>query len=141
MDYMNDDIIDACTLLADRCGAKGIQIGFLHEDVPSEQAAWYAICEFQGARIIVEDYKSPAEACFAMSQRLLRGATCRCRQLVTLSDKEPGCRWRLIGNEWKPSCDAPPITVEGSRGDFRAIREALERPLPNRAERRKKGKK
>lgn len=139
--YMNDDIIMATVHLVDRCGASDFEIGYLHDDVPLEEAGWWAHAAFRGDRITVADQPSPTAAALALSQRLLTGATCRCRQPVTLTAHQPGCRWRLMGDRWEPGCDAPPIPVpKGSRGDYGALRAALEQPL-NRADRRKKPKK
>jgi hypothetical protein len=133
--HVNDDIVQACFHLADRAGAKDVEIGYLHDDVPTEQAGWYAQAAYQGARIITGDHASPTNAALALAQRLLTGATCRCRQPVTLTDDQPGCRWHLVGNRWEPGCDAPPLSVKGPRGDVLAMKAALGRP-PNRAQRR-----
>lgn len=136
--YMNDDIVVACVDLVDRAGASGFEIGHLHDDVPVEQAGWYAHAQYRGARITVEDHQSPTAAALALAERLLAGATCRCRQPVTLSDGRAGCRWRLMGARWEPGCDVPPIRVEGDRGDHAAMQRALAQPPApaNRAERR-----
>lgn len=134
--YVNDDILFACVDLVGRAGASDFQIGYLHDDVPVEEAGWYAYAQYKGARITVEGHRSPTGAALALAERLLRGATCRCRQPVTLSDGQPGCRWRLVGQRWEPGCDAPPITVKGGeRGDYAAIQAAMQQPM-NRAQRR-----
>lgn len=133
--HMSEDIIKACAHLVERAGASGFEIGHLHDDVPVEAAAWYAIAFYQGARITVDDHRSPTAAALALAERLLAGATCRCRQPVTLSDTIPGCRWRLVGDRWKPGCKVAPISVQGAnRGDHAAITRALHEG--NRADRR-----
>lgn len=134
-DYINDDIVIACADLADRAGANGFEIGYLHDDVPVEDAGWFAHAQYRGARITVEDHRSPTGAALALAERLLAGATCRCRQPVSLSDNRDGCRWRLVGRRWEPSCDAPSIRVPAGRGDHAAMQRALAEP-GNRAERR-----
>ena len=134
--YVNDDILFACVDLVGRCGAKGFQIGYLHDDVPVEEAGWYAFVQYQGARITVEDQRSPTGAALALAERLLRGAMCRCRRRVTLSDDVDGCRWRLVGKRWEPGCDAAPLKVDGLRGDYAALSRVMREPA-NRAERRK----
>ena len=101
-DYINDDVVMACAQLIGRSGASGFEIGYLHDDVPVEEAGWYAHAQFQGARITVQDHRSPTGAALALAERLLSGATCRCRRPVTLSDGQDGCRWRLVGNRWEP---------------------------------------
>lgn len=138
--YVNDDIVVACADLVGRAGASGFEIGYLHDDVPVEEAGWYAFATYQGARVMVDDHRSPTAAALALAERLLRGAACRCRKPVTLSDSQPGCRWRLAGARWEPGCDAPSVHVQGKRGDHAAMRRALAEPA-NRAERRRQQRK
>lgn len=133
--HMNDDVVIACADLVGRAGASEFEIGYLHDDVPAEEAGWYAHAQYRGARITVEDHRSPTGAALALAERLLSGATCRCRQPVTLSDGQPGCRWRLVGQRWEPGCDAPPVRVNGQSGDYAAMQRAMAEPM-NRAERR-----
>lgn len=135
-EYVNDDILAATAHLADRCGASGFEIGYLHDNVPVAKAGWYAYVTFQGARISVDDHRSPTAAALALAERLLRGATCRCRRRVTLSDGAEGCRWRLVGAKWEPGCDVDPIPINAQRGDYAAMQAALAQPM-NRADRRK----
>lgn len=135
-DYLNEDIVIACAALVDRAGASAFEIGYLHDDVPVDQAGWYAHAQYQGARIIAENHQSPTGAALALAERLLAGATCRCRRLVVLSDGGDGCRWRLAGRRWEPGCDAPPVPVAGRRGDHAAMRAAIAQPM-NRAARRR----
>lgn len=134
-DFMNEDVVIACVDLVGRCGASGFEIGYLHDDVPVEEAGWHASVQFHGARITVQDHRSPSGVALALAERLLRGAACRCRQPVALSDRAEGCRWRLVGRRWEPGCDAEPIHVKGERGDHAAMVRALSEP-PNRAARR-----
>jgi hypothetical protein len=137
--YINDDVLLACVDLVGRAGASGFEIGYLHEDVPVEDAGWYAYATYHGARITVEDHRSPTGAALALAERLLRGAMCRCRRPVALSDRADGCRWRLLGKRWEPGCDAEPLHIKGERGDHAAIQRALAQPA-NRAERRARRK-
>lgn len=137
---MNEDAVIACMDLVGRAGARDFQIGYLHDDVPMEKAGWYATAFYQVARISADDHQSPTLAAMALAERLLRGATCRCREPVTLSDGRAGCRWRLVGAKWEPGCDAPPITIkEGQRGDHAAMQRALAQPMNRRDRRAKKG--
>ncbi len=122
--------IDAIADLAGRCGAREFQIGYLHDDVPLDEMAWYAQLKFQGTRLIVENQPSPAAAAQGLAERILTGAQCRCGKLVALSDdgavayhsatliggekwtrdqaQAAGqCRWRLVGVRWEPSCPEP----------------------------------
>jgi hypothetical protein len=132
------DAVIACAELADRAGARHFEFGYQREGVPMEDAGWYATVSYQGARIMTDEHRSPTAAAMALAERLLRGATCRCRQPVALSDDQEGCRWRLMGQRWKPGCDVPPIHVKGDRGDHAAMARALRQaPEPaNRRERR-----
>lgn len=132
---LHTDMVIACYDLAGRCGATECTIGYLHDDVPVDQAGWYAHAQYRGARITVEDQPSPDAAAYALAVRLLTGGTCRCRRPVTLADDRPGCRWRLVGARWEPSCDAAPVHVTGRRGDLGAMARAMAEPA-NRAERR-----
>jgi len=126
-DHFNDDVVVACAELVSRTGATDFEIGYLHEEVPIEDAAWYAHAQYCGARLTVENHRSPTGAALALAERILRGATCKCRQPVTLSDEQPGCRWKLMGRRWEPGCTAPPIRIDGPRGDIGAMRRAMER--------------
>lgn len=131
---MNEDAIIACVDLVGRSGARDFEIGYLHDDVPTEEAGWYAHCSYQGARLIAEDRRTPSEAAMALAERILAGGACRCGQKVTLSN-QPGCRWRLMGARWEPGCDAPPIHVGAAgRGDHAALQRAW--ATGNRAARR-----
>ena len=107
----NDDVVIACVDLVGRAGAEGFELGFTEDDPPR----WYAFAMYRGAHVMVEDYPTPTTAALALSERLLRGALCRCRRRVSLSDSRAfagtveGCRWRLVGNRWEPGCDAKPF--------------------------------
>lgn len=139
-EYMNDDVVMACAELVGRSGASGFEIGYLHDDVPIEEAGWYAHAQFKGARITVQDHRSPSSAALALGERLLRGATCRCLNTVSLSDARPGCRWRLVGKRWEPGCNAKPVKVPGARGDLAAMQQALGNRAQRRASERKGGR-
>lgn len=135
---MNEDVLKACADLVGRAGASNFEIGYVRDDVPVEDAQWYAHAQYRGARIIVQDHRSPSSAAFALAERLLSGATCRCRKPVALSDGAPGCRWRLMGPRWEPGCDAESVHVDARRGDLAAMQEALRQPMNRRDRRRAK---
>ncbi len=135
--HMNEDAVIACADLVGRAGASDFEIGWMHDDVPIEEAGWYAVAKYRGARITTDEHRSPTTAAMALAERILASATCRCRQPVSLSDFVRGCRWRLVGKRWEPGCDAPPVRVEGRRGDHAAMQRALaQAPAGNRAARR-----
>lgn len=124
------DAVKACADLAGRTGAMQFECGYLHDDVPADQAGWYATAVFRGAKITAEDKASPAEACDALAGRLLSGAQCQhCKGLVALSDdgafayreavlltgqrwdaadaaRAPQCRWTRTGARWERGCAA-----------------------------------
>jgi hypothetical protein len=126
---IDQDAVIACADLAGRTGAREFVVGYLHEDVPAEQAGWYAEVTYQGVKIICDDYPGPDQACDALARRLLHGARCtHCHGLVTLSDQGavapgvahmidgstytsedaatwPQCRWRRMGDRWVRGCE------------------------------------
>lgn len=130
LDDDDRDQVIACADLVGRAGARKFEIGYLHDDVPPEQAGWYAHAVYRGARITVEDQPGPAAAATALAERLLTGARCRCGRLVklrvygalafhktrladgsqwTISDAAQAgqCQWRRHKDRWEPSCPAP----------------------------------
>lgn len=130
IDPLLEGAVIACANLVGRTGARHFEIGYLHDDVPVEQAAWWASAQFRGARIQVDGHIHPAAAATALAVKLLTGAKCRCGKLVALSDRGARvfedarmadgtvwtaaqaaaagqCRWRLTGNRWEPSCAVP----------------------------------
>lgn len=140
---LNSDVVIACADLVGRAGGKDFEIGYVHDDVPVEEAGWYAVARYRGARLTAADHRSPSTAAVALAERLLTGGRCRCGEGVTLADDRPGCRWRLVGKRWEPGCDARPIRMPaGARGDVAAMqRTADEHWGGNRAARRGSGRK
>jgi hypothetical protein len=122
------DAVKACADLVSRTGAKSFECGYLHDDVPSAEAGWYATAVYKGAKLTEQDKASPAEACDALAARLLTGAQCQhCKGLVALSDagafayssatlatgerwdaedaaRSPQCRWTRTGGRWERGC-------------------------------------
>lgn len=123
---MNEDAIIACAHLVGRAGATEFELGHTgDDDTPDDQVTWYAHAKYRGARIQTAEHRTPTAAANALTERLLSGATCRCGKPVTLSDRKRGCRWRLVGPQWQPGCDAAPLKVQGERGDVAAMQAAL----------------
>lgn len=134
---LSGDVVAACADLVGRAGAREFELGYLHDDVPAEEAGWYAHAQYRGTRVTAEDHRSPSSAALALAERLLRGAACRCGQRVTLADGVDGCRWRLAGARWEPGCDAEPIRMgAGTRGDIGALGQAMAERMGNRQQRR-----
>lgn len=125
---LDEDALIAAADLVGRTGAKGFEIGFVHDDVPVEEAAWYAHAQYQGARITEEGHTGPVQAAEALARRLLEGGKCtKCGGLVALSSRGavvyPGsklsdgtpwgvpearaarqCRWTRMGDRWVAGC-------------------------------------
>lgn len=123
-----DDAAIAAVDLVGRSGATDFTWGYLHDDVPSEEAGWYAHAQYRGARITVEDQPGPVEAMEALARKVLTGGKCTgCGRLVALSDagavayershlvdgsewtieqaRAAGqCRWRRVGKRWEMGC-------------------------------------
>jgi hypothetical protein len=128
MTDLDQDALDAAVDLIGRTGAKGFEIGYLHDDVPAAKADWYAQAQYQGARIISENHPGPVEAAEGLARKVLTGAKCtHCHGLIALSDTGatfyPGnhlpdgsvftekearsrkqCRYRRVGPKWVRSC-------------------------------------
>jgi hypothetical protein len=128
---LDSDMMKAALDLAGRTGAFRVDIGF-----DDEADGWYMTTAFNEAEIEVSGYRAPDEAAYGLARRLLAKATCRCGRQVTLDDPQDRdeelatpryfCRWRLAGARWEAGCDVPPVQVKAERGDYAAIRAALE---------------
>lgn len=117
--------------LVGRTGARSFAIGYLHDDVPVEEAGWYAHAQYRGARISADDHRSPGDAAEALAIRLLTGARCKCGKLVALvpggafaftdpvmadgsrwsadqAEDAGQCLWRRYGKRWQQGCEPPP---------------------------------
>jgi hypothetical protein len=122
----DQDALHAGLHLIERTGAKQVEIGYLHEDVPAEQAGWYAYAQYHGARVTAQDHQGPVEAVEALARQLLDGGLCAfCGQKIALGDY-PGrrCRWTRHGDEWVRGCAAThaerdPKIVEAGRRQAR----------------------
>jgi len=134
---LDEDALVAAADLVGRTGAKGFEIGYLHDDVPIEQAGWYAHAQFEGARITEEGHTGPVQAAEALARRLLEGGKCtKCGGLVALSsrgavfhptakltdgtrwDGPPPrqCRWTRMGSHWVAGCQRTDRTSTGRSG-------------------------
>lgn len=128
IDPRDADIVVACADLVGRAGAVRFEIGYIHDDVPTEHAGWYAHAQYCGTRIIDQNESSPAAAAMGLAERILDGATCRCGQpVLVLTTDKVGCHWRLVGQRWEPGCDAPPVKIDGARGDIEAMQRSMDR--------------
>lgn len=141
---LDEDAVVAAVELVGRTGATGFEIGYLHDDVPSDRAGWYAHAQYKGARISEEDHRGPTEAADALARRLLTGAKCTgCGGLVALSDAgaiaypsatltdgtkwdaktavaATQCRWTRAGRHWQKGCQLPRKVVHTGGRDLRS---------------------
>ena len=104
---MDEDAMFAAVDLIGRAGATGAEFGYLHDDVPVEQADWYAYAQYRGARITVEHHRGPVEALEALARRLLTGGTCtHCGRPIALRGSScRTCRWSRQGAKWVRGCE------------------------------------
>lgn len=103
----DQDALNAALDLIERTGAKQVEIGYTREDVPVDQAGWYAHAQYHGARVTVENYAGPIDAAEALARRLLDGAVCVfCTRKIALSDF-PGrrCRYTRSADRWVRGCE------------------------------------
>lgn len=113
-DFRNMDAVVAVADLVQRSGARRFEIGWLHDDVPSHLAGWYAHAQYRGARITCEDQPSPQHAADGLAASLLDGGTCRyCGAKTSAAPTvlghyeggDPGpCVWHRDGNTWISGC-------------------------------------
>lgn len=59
----------AAVMLVGHTGAQDFEFGYLHDDVPTEKADWWAKAQYRGSRIMVEHHTSPIEAAEALADR------------------------------------------------------------------------
>jgi hypothetical protein len=107
-DLAEDDRIVAAVDLIGRTGATALEVGYLHDDVPSDEAAWWASAQYQGAKVAVEGKRSPHGALDALLARLLYGGVCRwCgRHVTNRKAKSPQrfCRYVRHGDRYERGC-------------------------------------
>lgn len=120
-----DRLIAAVDLIG-RAGARGYEGGYLHDDVPIEEAGWWAHAQYAGRHVVVEDQRDPVEATEKLALKLLNGGRCACGKVA--SSEEAGwwahdqtmadgtkwtegqqaqagvCTWRRVGPKWLPGC-------------------------------------
>lgn len=131
MRHFDEDALTAAADLVGRSGAQAFELGYLHDDVPHEDASWWASATFRGTKLIEEGHRGPAEASEALARRILTGAKCtHCGGLVALSDQGAvafngrmadgttwtveqaraagQCRWRRMGATWVRGCESKP---------------------------------
>lgn len=125
----DQDALMAGIELVGRTGAESLEVGYFHDNVPVEEAGWYANAQYQGSRLTVENEPGPVQAVQALAERILTGAKCKhCGRLVSMSDEGAWawqeatmmdgttwtaeeavaagqCRWVLMGRTWRRGCE------------------------------------
>lgn len=107
--------------LVGRTGATELQIGYLHDGVPTEQADWWATARYRGAKVTVEHHIGPVEAVEALARRLLTGGRCTaCNETIELAGsddsatpqvpepREPQPPVHRNPVQWAPAVVSPP---------------------------------
>ena len=105
---IDEDALVAAIDLVGRSGARDVEIGYLHEGVPLDQAGWYATATYKGAKLIADDHKDPVAASEALARRILDGGQCaHCRKPIALGGPpDPAvCRWTRRGPRWVRACE------------------------------------
>jgi len=104
-------VIDASSVraaanLVGRTGARELEIGYLHDDVPSHLAGWYAIATYKGAKVIVEDQPHPVVALRKLALKLIEGGACTycLRTVSTRRIDRDTCYWQIINMRWERGC-------------------------------------
>ena len=115
------DPVVAVAHLADRGGASEVEVAY------RDDRGWFAWVQHGRRRIAVEGHSSAVAAAWALAERLLTRAICRCTKTVTLTgdSTDEVCRWRLMGDRWQPGCDVAPLSVDAPRDDLAAVVEAM----------------
>lgn len=134
MPVVDEDRLLAAVDLIGRTGATEYEGGYLHDDVPSEQAGWWATARYKGTKVTEENHPGPVEATEALAMRLMSGGKCQhCQGAVTLSRDGvmvyPGatspidgsvvwteesaraartCLWERRGRRWVRGCEQQP---------------------------------
>lgn len=93
--------------LVGRTGADNVEFGFLNDNVPTEEADWWAAAHYKpkGAKVVVEDYPGPVQAMEALARQLIDGGRCTiCDRPISLDPDSTSCTWTRMGNKWVPQC-------------------------------------
>lgn len=142
------DTVVATAELCGRSGATNFEVGYLDDDVPSEQARWWAKAQYRGRRLQVDEQSSPVAACEALAARILddgmcttcgervvTAATLEANEAAGLAPAQVRCVWVRHGRHWIAGCVDP--QAEAERLDDATARRQPAEPIPNRAARRR----
>lgn len=108
LDTFDTDALIAAADIIGRSGATGFEVGWLEDDVPARKARWYATAVYRGAKVIVDEQRSPDIAADRLARQIL-GDNCmcwHCRRPITLSRPHPAqCYWARTGDRWERHLD------------------------------------
>ena len=135
----------AAVELVQRSGATEFEVGYLDENPANPR--WWAKAQYRGARLQVDEHRTPSAAADALAARILEGGTCTTCQLTVTTPAEierkaaaglaPGremCQWARFGRHWIAGCVDP--AAEAARLESPTARRQPGQPL-NRAARRR----
>jgi hypothetical protein len=144
-DPVVDDAMLASIELVQRSGATGFEVGYLDENPANPR--WWAKAQYRGARLQVDEHRTPAAAVDALAARILEGGMCATCRLTGTTAAEidrraaaglaPGrdmCLWARHGRHWVAGCLDP--AAEAARLESPTARRQPGQPL-NRAARRR----
>ncbi len=106
----------ACIDVVARSGATDVEFGHLEDDVPIEQARWWATATYRGKKLTIDEQRDPIDALMRLAERVCNNGTCTgCQRSVLLLTGQPGlwiaskprCLWQLdiTGKQWVRGCD------------------------------------
>lgn len=109
---LDEDALVAAVDLIGRTGATNFEVGYLDDDVPADQARWWAHAQYRGARLHVDNHPGPVEAAEALARLVLRGGLCtHCGALIhvggaprAMRRKARVCAWKRTGRRWERGC-------------------------------------
>lgn len=109
--YDEDALVAAVDVIG-RANAKDFEVGYLDDDVPADQARWWAAARWQGVRVHVENHRGPSEAAEALAKKLLHGGACvHCGGRIHLGGAPRAlrrhgrvCAWKRQGRRWERGC-------------------------------------
>lgn len=109
---LDEDALLAAVELVGRSGATDFEVGYLDDNVPADEARWWAKAQYRGARLQVENHRGPAEAAEALARRVLQGGQCtHCGGRIHLGGAPRAlrrhgrvCAWKREGRRWERGC-------------------------------------
>lgn len=102
----DEQALFASVNLIGRSGAKEFQFGWLDDDVPIEEARWWAKARWGGEILTEENHVGPVEAADALARRVMDGGMCvHCQRKISLGQAQPDvCVWHREDDQWVRGC-------------------------------------